>query len=474
MVARLVPDGEDGVSAAESLVLRALRDQLPDGTTVLVNLRLTDESGDREADAVVVWPGVGVAVVEVKGGHVAYADGHWWLGERRRPRRVDPVRQALDCKYRIRGVLRRHPRWSGGDPRMVHHVVLPFTRLPETFAVAECPRELVTDQNQIGSLAERLRTQLDNLQPAPEPLGPAHASSLIAALTGPQRPQIDLVARVAAEVDERAMACELLTARQARVLDLLRLQQRVQVLGGAGTGKTWLAVEQARRLAADGLRVALLCYSRGLARWLRRRGGPAPWTGTYHSLGVRWGARPREHAPQSFYQTEVSAVALLGQEFASVVLDENRRNTEPIAQALATPPGRWCRVVAKGPGCGGCRPRSRTRWRRPTHRCSGCSMRAGRRSTSWCSPPAAGILSNSRAWSTPGRRGTGSRSGTPGTCSTATCSAPRAWSARRWCWPWTAFGRPTGRAGAALRRHEPSATFSSSAGHVERRRVRVV
>ncbi len=67
------------------------------------------------------------------------------------------------------------------------------------------------------------------------------------------------------------MACELLTAQQARVLDLLRLQQRVQVLGGAGTGKTWLAVEQARRLAADGLRVALLCYSRGLATWLRRR-----------------------------------------------------------------------------------------------------------------------------------------------------------------------------------------------------------
>ena len=54
MVARLVPDEEDGVSPAESLVLRALREQLPDGTTVLVNLRLTDHTGDRGADAVVV------------------------------------------------------------------------------------------------------------------------------------------------------------------------------------------------------------------------------------------------------------------------------------------------------------------------------------------------------------------------------------------------------------------------------------
>ena len=136
-------------------------------------------------------------------------------------------------------------------------------------------------------------------------------------------------------MEERATACELLTARQARVLDLLRLQQRVQVLGGAGTGKTWLAVEQARRLAADGLRVALLCYSRGLARWLRRRVDQLPaaqrpaWTGTYHGLGIRWGAPPREDAPPSFYEKDLPAqMAKLArrlradQRFDPLVVDE--------------------------------------------------------------------------------------------------------------------------------------------------------
>ena len=33
----------------------------------------------------------------------------------------------------------------------------------------------------------------------------------------------------------------------------------------------WLAVEQARRLSREGKRVALTCYSRGLAAWLERR-----------------------------------------------------------------------------------------------------------------------------------------------------------------------------------------------------------
>ena len=54
------------------------------------------------------------------------------------------------------------------------------------------------------------------------------------------------------------------------ILHAARLLNRVEVRGGAGSGKTWLAMEQARRLTADGQRVALLCYSRGLAAYLRR------------------------------------------------------------------------------------------------------------------------------------------------------------------------------------------------------------
>ena len=50
---------------------------------------------------------------------------------------------------------------------------------------------------------------------------------------------------------------------------------RVEIRGGAGSGKTWLAVEKARRLAAEGKRVALMCYSRGLAEFLKRRVGDA-------------------------------------------------------------------------------------------------------------------------------------------------------------------------------------------------------
>jgi superfamily I DNA and RNA helicase len=57
----------------------------------------------------------------------------------------------------------------------------------------------------------------------------------------------------------------ILTKDQIRVLDFLRSHRRVAVSGGAGTGKTVLALEKARRLASEGFRTLLTCYNRQLA-----------------------------------------------------------------------------------------------------------------------------------------------------------------------------------------------------------------
>jgi hypothetical protein len=48
-------------------------------------------------------------------------------------------------------------------------------------------------------------------------------------------------------------------------LDLLRDNRQLVVQGGPGSGKTWLALEQAFRYAEEGLRVLLLCYNIALA-----------------------------------------------------------------------------------------------------------------------------------------------------------------------------------------------------------------
>ncbi|MBU2805761.1 ATP-binding domain-containing protein, partial [Acidithiobacillus ferridurans] len=71
-----------------------------------------------------------------------------------------------------------------------------------------------------------------------------------------------LVASLLAEQEARRLV---LTKDQMRVLDFLRSHRRVAVSGGAGTGKTVLALEKARRLASEGFKTLLTCYNRQLA-----------------------------------------------------------------------------------------------------------------------------------------------------------------------------------------------------------------
>jgi hypothetical protein len=59
--------------------------------------------------------------------------------------------------------------------------------------------------------------------------------------------------------------------RQYQLLDILEGNQQLFIEGGAGTGKTWNAVEKAVRLAeqGEGAHVLLLCYNIALSRFLR-------------------------------------------------------------------------------------------------------------------------------------------------------------------------------------------------------------
>lgn len=263
-------------SKAEAKVYRALRDKLPQEYVVFFQVgwilqREEEQAKDGETDFLVCHPDHGYLCIEVKGGGVGFdaTTGNWFSVDRHQQKHPinNPISQALKAKYSIRSKLNEHPRWRGlalGNVLRGHAVFFPdvgdtnaLSRpdmpalLIGTSSTLKDPKKWIDDAftywgNNAGSLTPIGRRGIDVIREV-------FARSFIVA---------PLVSSRLADQEERRL---ILTKDQLRVLDFLRSHRRVAVSGGAGTGKTVLALEKARRLASEGFKTLLTCYNRQLA-----------------------------------------------------------------------------------------------------------------------------------------------------------------------------------------------------------------
>lgn len=272
-------------SRGEAKVYRSLRDGLSGDYTVLFQVgwilqREGDRARDGETDFLICHPEHGYLCVEVKGGGIGLdaRTGEWFSIDRRGRRHgiKDPAKQALRAKYSVRAKLAEQRRWraaAGSEVLHGHAVFFPDIASVATVSGPDLPAAL------IGCAADLERPQrwVDaafafweaNARNA-APLGRKGVDAVrevfgrsfeAAPLTTPR-----LASRLAVQEARRLK----LTQDQLRVLDFVRAHRRVAVRGGAGTGKTVLALEKARRLAGEGFRTLLTCYNRQLADHLAR------------------------------------------------------------------------------------------------------------------------------------------------------------------------------------------------------------
>ncbi|MGV0853870.1 NERD domain-containing protein [Mycolicibacterium phlei] len=352
----ITPNEHPRLNASERSTYQALIDQLEPNDLVVPGQRVTDHLKDHEVDFVVAIEGAGIVCIEVKGGEV-WHDGEAWRQIRGgRERTIHPVRQAREACYALRDFVEKDPRWTQGRLRWDHIVVLPNTELPDDFGLPDCPRWKVIDRNDLVTLVDKLRYVLLKQELDRPLLTKEGIDQLSTALSGRGLPQRDVVARALANED----AADALTEHQAVILDAIRLLNRVEVRGGAGSGKTFLAMEQTRRLAQRGQRVALVCYSHGLASYLERVSATWPrrqqpaYVGEFHALGVQWGAPEgpdealRTEETVKFWEhdlplqmAELAARLEPGHRFDAIVVDEAQDFADawwdPLLAALKDP-----------------------------------------------------------------------------------------------------------------------------------------
>lgn len=312
-----VPDQPTFVTPSERDVWQGLRRQLPQECVLLANYRLSDRHKDHEADLVALMPDSGVVVVEVKGSHVwVEPDGRWMISRQSGDRQIHPVDQARDATYALRSYVESDPRWTGTRVRWSHHVVLARTSLAGDFATPDCPRWQVSGKGDLGDVGRRVwdTTSLhrsDARAPTREDI-----DLIREILIGRNLPERDIVA----VAEDRASLADRLTMEQTQLLGVTRLLNRVEIRGGAGSGKTVLAIRQASDLAGgrttgERQRVAVVCYSYGLAHHLRRSllvGSSAKrpaFVGTFEDLARGWGIEITGSRDDSdFWEVELPAL----------------------------------------------------------------------------------------------------------------------------------------------------------------------
>ena len=320
------------------MVVDKLREQLSEDSLIVVGQRVSTDEKEHEVDILVAIPGAGIIAMEVKAGQITVEDGQWVQGSGTKTHVIDPVTQCRDALYALRGFVSADPRWPDQFQRWTHMLVFPHASIPEDFALPDIRRNRIADRDQLDDLAMIAYRLVRDGGPQDRPfLAPATVERLADVLGGRGLPQRDVVARAA----ENADIADALTREQSVLLRAVDALPRVEIRGGAGSGKTFLALEQARRLSRAGQRVALICYSHGLASYLkrvtsgwRRREQPA-YVGEFHALGVEWGApvgpdeRVRSEETVRWWEvelprlmTELAEELPEGKKFDAVIVDE--------------------------------------------------------------------------------------------------------------------------------------------------------
>ncbi len=277
LMARIYPDLSASElnaieSVAEARIYSALKNKLSDKFLVIFQPRwiLKTESAaarDGETDFLIAHPDWGYFCIEVKGGGINF-DGSSWssvdkLGNQHSIK--DPIKQAMGAKYAIRQKLDE----SNGSHKEIynsvatgHAVFFPDVDDKDAFVRPDLPQQLVGTRGDLGAIEVWIMGVFRFwAKESHKALGEPGIKLLQKRLAN----EIHVDLTVGAQLEYLEQKRVQLTQNQMAVLDFISSHRRAAICGGAGTGKTLLAIEKVRRLADEGFKTLLICFNRELS-----------------------------------------------------------------------------------------------------------------------------------------------------------------------------------------------------------------
>lgn len=340
MYPRTLAEGEQ-ITKSEVKVYNAVRDGLPVEWEAFHSVGWVardhaEGSDDGEIDMVLVHPEHAVLCVEVKGYGVECIGGNWSrLKDGQRTPMEDPFKQAVDHKYDLlRKIKKADPKLAKGLA-VDHLLSFPMITIHQLVLAPDAPREIILDRNDLKeppAAIERVLAYHEGSRDKHSGPGDAGADVIRELLS----PDVCIEVPMAEAFLDEEEAMVRLTHEQAALLARQGRERRMVVTGCAGSGKTMLAVEQAKRRAAKDDDVLFVSFNRALRDHLRKTEKNSDiHFQNFHALCMQFAKQAEvelsEHevgeAPASFWEEElpdalVEAMSELGPQYDAIFVDE--------------------------------------------------------------------------------------------------------------------------------------------------------
>lgn len=267
---------------SENTVYNAIKNSFGDDWTVFHGLRIAsssrafdyktnadaDATRDIEIDFILLNQKCGMLVLEVKGGLARYENGQWYSGSNR----IDPFYQALKNKFAVCGLFSSESGGILGSLPVAHAVCFPDCDLDESKLPPEA-HGITISRGRMNSLPLLCAKILEARRPF---LKPGAGEISIEEIAEKLSPCCGCESALSKEIKAEGKIFFELTKMQYGAFQVLKNLRRVNVRGCAGSGKTFIAENLARELAAAGKKTLLICYNRVLAEKLKKNAENIP------------------------------------------------------------------------------------------------------------------------------------------------------------------------------------------------------
>jgi len=276
----------------------------------------------------------GILCVEVKGGKAISREAGEWLSTSKGGlihQISNPFNQAQDCSFALKNhLLDIYGRYSEeANITVGFAVVFPeciFTGKGNdllTEVMFDCSKNI----DDFGAFLDKAfdfwdRQLYTKLGKQARQLSDSQVKKLTDLLRG----DFSVVPSISIEIQHAERQLHMLTKEQYDALEIVEMNDRVIIMGGAGTGKTLLAIEETRKSLAKNKKVAFLCYNKNLAKVVQqilRAEKNNCYVGTYHDFIGRYLGNEPESGPDvnklatTFLESKCAA-----EEFDCLIVDE--------------------------------------------------------------------------------------------------------------------------------------------------------